>query len=166
MKIKHIVSLILILSFAILLTSCTEKTEESEFIRLLKFSWSVDLPNDFELLYTENGQDSFIRYAVLKFNEEPNDFMNKLEFNTDENSNFIDSFELLLNQVNDYDIPDEFLPDWQNEYTWIHLVTRSSNSKTPTINYSEDLGDISAWDHMYMIYDIESYTLIILRQNF
>lgn len=56
-----------------------------------------------------------------------------------------------------------YIPDWNKEYYWLHLVTKDTTNKTPIITYAEDLINMNNCDHLYLIYDLETNLLITLE---
>lgn len=91
---------------------------------------NIEIPNDATLVYNFNN-DVFAgrvsRYCVFSFEEKPVDFLLHNNFTDTESKNFEDEYEQdvesFLHFVNERvsdGIPQQYLVNWDEDYSWLH----------------------------------------------
>ncbi len=119
------------------------------FEEAFKSNWEIDLPKNMVKEYNKSdsaglaGQGDGTRYTVFKLEAEPTNFLTDFSSKKDKN------FESNVNKAtSQFGIPENFLPDWDAEYSWKHVGK----------NYWEEYGFYG--DNLYMIYIPNSLRLI------
>ncbi len=148
--------------FALVIASCSTMTEEQNTFMRFNQIWQIDVDNVNQIEFSGREQYVDEYYTVFHIDDESKIF-DSLVFETLED----ESFEILIDRgvsnIEAYEIPDMYMPDWNKEYYWLHLVTKDTTNKTPVITYSEDLINMNNCDHLYLIYDLETNLLITLE---
>lgn len=123
----------------------------SGIINAIKSNWKIELPEKLSLEFSKNeGPGDGLRYAVFKSESEPMEFL--ADFSREENQEFKNDVDSYMSRAS-FEVPENFLPDWESEYFWKHVGKNLRDGRDP----------IEYFDNMYMIYFPNSLKLIICQ---
>ncbi len=161
-SINKLSSIILCVILALVITSCSTMTEEQNTYMRFNQIWQIDVDDVSQIAFS--GREQYVdEYYTVFHIDEASKIFDSLVFETLEDESFEILFDSVVSNIGAYDIPDTYMPDWNKEYYWLHLVTKDTTNKTPVLNYAEDLNNMNHCDHLYLIFDVETNLLITLE---
>lgn len=109
--------------------------------RIYEQTWNIELPDGMKKEFEVKADNSFhgdgIRYTIYSVNETEKFFS---DFKDEKDSKIESAVSEYLGTIN---ITSEHQPDWEHHYTWKHIEEYEN--------------------HLYMIYDLETYELFVLQ---
>ncbi len=118
-----------------------------------KRNWDIDLPENMTQQLNESDSDRFggggdgIRYAVYSAIEEPAAFIE--DFNKERDEEFENTVTKTIDAAQ-FDVPENFLPDWEAEYYWKHTGKGTSEIR-------------KYWHNLYIIYFPDTLTFVFCQ---
>ena len=156
-RIARVCGIIVILILAIfLLSACSLFRKQKSFESVFFNNWGIVLPENMELEFSKSEPGPFgegTRYAVLRPQTEPTEFI--ADFLRERDEEFENAVNKRISGA-EYEIPENFLPDWEAEYFWKHV---GKNLVPDTYGH----GVILYGNNLYMIYFPDSLMLVICQ---
>ena len=146
----------------VIITGCSPMSKEQNTLMRFSLIWERDVKDVSKIDFIGRAQYVDKYYSVFNIDKESR-FFDSLVFETQKDESFEILFNSVVSDIKEYDIPDMYMPNWDKQYHWLHLVTKDTTNKTPILTYTDDLINMKNCDHLYLIFDIETNSLIALE---
>ncbi|MBR1891567.1 MAG: hypothetical protein IJ811_03620 [Clostridia bacterium] len=175
---KSIISLIIAVLLSAVSSCSVSLSSPKEILQEKGAKFSVHFPDEWDCLYKSKPEefawDRVLLYFALDVTDEQNVFFDDFitEKNEDLQSQFlyyIQRVNLIQDQLEEVQIPTEYLPDFESEYAWKAVVIgqlRDETEKKPhELFYNYDafqIDRIYVSKILYMVYNQQNKTLLIV----